>query len=141
MLELKDTAGQGLTQSQDGTASEIGELHQLAHFLAHLIVILHGTSFAQGNLHIGILHLAIGHYGTVAIDFKVSLIGIHNHVIVLVRTINLGNHAAEAFLQHAHQSGSVNVLSLLELCERVNEIYCLICLCCHYILILFLSSI
>ena len=100
VVELKDFRSQRLAQVEDGAASELGEVDVLTHFLTHLIVGLNLQSLRQRNLLVLILHLIIVDDDAVAVNLEVALVGVYNHVEVLVRAEQLGQHVAEALLQH-----------------------------------------
>ena len=135
---------QCLTQVQDSTASELGKVHALRHFLAHLVVVLNLLGVRQRNLLVLVLHFTVGHDHTVAINLKIALVRVHNDVEVLVRTENLGDNVAEALLQNAHQRGAVDVLVLCKILEGVEHANALFFLNCHFLyflLLLFLSEV
>ena len=133
MLQFQYLAGQSLTQIEDGTAAKLREVHLLAHVLPHLVVGFDLLRVLQRYLFIFVFHLSIGHNHAVAVDFEVSLVGVHNHVEVLVAAEDLGKHIAETFLQHAHQRSTVDILGLLELLEGIDhtDLFFFIFLCCH----------
>ena len=137
VLELQDFAGQGLTERQDGAAAELGEINGFAHFLADFVIGIDFAGCRQGDFLVRVSHIVIGNDFAVAIDFKVALVRVNNHVEVFVRTKDFGNHAAKAFFEHTDHCGAVYILRLLELGEGVNETQCLLFFLCH---ILFLFS-
>ena len=129
MLQLQNLAGQRLAQGQDGAAAELGKVHILAHLFAHLIILVNLACLRKGNLPVVILHLPVGHDRTVAVNFKIALVRIHDHVVVVVRAEELGDDATETLLQHAHQRGAVDVLRLFKLCKCINQTdgFCFLC--------------
>ena len=131
MLQLKNLRGQCLTKVQDGTASKLREVNTLRHLLVYLVVGFDLLGIAQRNLLVLILHLTVGDDDAVTVNLKVTLVGVHNHVEVLVRAENLRQHVAEAFFQHAHQSGAIDVLHLFELSEGIDHTLGFFFLCCH----------
>ena len=100
MLQLQNLAGQCLAQGQDGAAAELGKVHILAHLFAHFIILVNLACLRKGNLPVVILHLPVGHDRTVAVDFKVALVRIHDHVVVVVRAEELGDDAPEDYIVH-----------------------------------------
>ena len=121
MLQFQNLRGKGLTQIQDSTTAELLEVHLLTHLLTNLIVWLNFLCLAQGDFLILILHLTIGNHHTVTVNLKVPLVGVHNHIKVLIRTKHFGNHVTEAFFQHAYQCSTVDVLRLLEFLKGLNH--------------------
>ena len=133
MLKLQNLRGQCLTEVQDGTAAELSKLHFLTHFLANLIVGLDFLCISQGYLLVLVLHITIGHHDTVTVNLEVALVWVHNHIEVLVRAKQLSDNIAEAFLQHAHQCCTVNVLGLFKFLKGLDHRGAFhIFLSCHY---------
>ena len=123
VLQFHDAAGQCLPELQDGAASELRHIYALAHFLAFLVVVLYLPCLAQRDFLVLVGYLAVRHDDAVVVDFKVTLVGIDDDVVVLVGTVHLGDDAAEAFLQDADQRGAVDVVLLLEVGENLNHVY------------------
>ena len=121
MFKFQNLRSQGLTKSQDGTTAKLIEIHVLAHILTNLIVSLDLTSLSQSDFLIFIFHLAISNNDTIAVNFKVTFIRINNHIEVFITTKNLSKHIAETFLQHAHQSCTVDILGFFELAKCINH--------------------
>ena len=133
VLQLQYLGRQGLAEGKDGAAAKLGKVHALRNVLAHLVVGLNLAGVGQADFLILVLHLTVVNDHAVAIDFEVALVGVDNHVEVLIAAVNLGQHVAEALFKHAHQCGAVYVLSILKLLEGINHTDChLVCfLCCH----------
>ena len=132
VFQFQNLGGQGLPKGKDGSASELLEVDHFAYFLAHLVVVFYLLGVGQAYLLVLVGHLAVFHDGAVAVDFQVALVGVHDDVEVLITAEYLGNHAAEALFEHAHERGAVNVLGFLELFERFDHIRNQIgFLCCH----------
>ena len=76
---------------------------------------------------------AVGNDGTVAVYLEVALVGVHDDVEVLVAAEDLRDDVAEAFLEHAHESRSVDILRFLEFFEGIEHAYCFFFFlqCCH----------
>ena len=72
-------------------------------------------------MHVGVGDGAVFDDGAVAVDLEVALVGVDDDVVVLVASLCLGDDAAEALFEHAHQGGAVDVLGFLELCKGVDE--------------------
>ena len=121
MLQFEDLRSQSLTQVQDGATTKLLEVHLLTHLLTNLVVGLDLLCLAQSDLLVLILHLTIGYNHTVTVNLKVSLVGVHDHIEVLVRAKHLGDNVAETLFQHAYQCGTVNVLRLLEFLKGLNH--------------------
>ena len=121
VLKLQNLRSQSLTQVEDGTAAELLEVNLLRHFLTHLVVGLNLLGLTQFNLLVLIYHHTVRHNHTVTVNLKVSLVGVNDHVKILVRTKELGNNVAEAFFQHANQSGTIDVFGLLKFLEGLNH--------------------
>ena len=131
MLQIQNLAGHRLAQRQNRTASEVGEIHLLRNLLAQLIVLVNLTGLTERNLSIRILHLTVGHHRAVAVNLKVTLVRVHNHVEILVRAECLLQHTAERVLKHTHQRRAVNVLGLLKVLEGVNKVHLFNVFLCH----------
>ena len=133
VLQFQYLRCQRLTQCKDGTTTELGEIDTLRHLLTHFVVGLYLERILKADLLVFILHLTIGYYRTVAIDFKVALVGVHDDIKVLVTAINLGEYITKTLFQHADQCGAVDILRLLELFKGVNHTDWLFrCFsCCH----------
>ena len=121
VLQLQNLRGQGLAKVQNGAAAELLEVHLLRHLFAHLIVGLYLLSLAQGYLLVLVCHLTVLNDDTITVNLKVTLVGVHNHVEVLVRTEHLGYHIAEALFEHTHQCGAVNVLGFFKFLKGLNH--------------------
>ena len=134
VLQLQHLAGQCLTQREDGTATELSEVDRLGHFLADLVVGLNLARVGEADLLVLVSHLTVGDYHTVAVNFKVTLVGVDDDVKVLVAAVDLCQHVAEAFLQHAHERGAVDVLGIFKLPEGVDHRHLLVVfLSCYHI--------
>ena len=133
--QFEHLRSQRLTEVQDSTAAKLRKVHALRYFLAYLVVGFNLLSIAQGNLLVLIFHLTVGHDHTVTVNLKVALVRVYNHVEVLVRTKNLGDHVAETLFQHAHQSSTVNVLVCSKILEGVEHANALFFLNCHFLYI------
>ena len=121
MLQLEDLRSQRLAQVQDGTTAKLGKIHFLRHLLAYFVVGLNLLSLTQLDLLILILHLTIGYHHAVTVNLKVTLVGVHNHVKILVGTKHLGDDIAEAFFQHTHQCGTIDILRLFKIVKGLNH--------------------
>ena len=132
MLEFEDFAGQRLAQRQNGAAAEVGKLNRFAHVFALFVVGVDFARLAQGDFLVLVGHLAVGHDHAVAIDFAVALVGVDDDIEVLVRTEQLGDHAAETLFEHAHHRGAVDVLGLFEFGKSFNQADALVLFSCHW---------
>ena len=121
VLKFEDLRSQCLAQVQDSTAAELLEVHLLRNLLTHLVVGLNLLSLGEGNLLVLIHHLIVGYHHTVTVNFKVTLVRVHDHVKVLVRAIDFGNDVTEALLEHTHQRGAVDVLVLFKFLKGLNH--------------------
>ena len=121
MFQLQYFAGQRLSECEDGASSEIGEVNFLCHVLSHFVVGSNFLRFAECDLLVGVSHLVVVDNGSVAVDFAVALFGIYDYVEVFVRAKELGNHASEAFFEHPHHGGDINVLVFLKLRKGFDE--------------------
>ena len=108
LLQVENLAGECLTQVEDGAAAKLGEIDDASHFFAHLTFRVDLASLGQPYLLVGIFNSAIFHHFEVLIDFAVALVGVYNHVEIVVATKHLCNHAAERFLKHVDDSGLVD---------------------------------
>ena len=84
MLEVENLACHSLTQSQDGTASEVVEVYFLRNFLTEFVVLVNLLCLAECDFRVRVLHLTIGNDGTVTIDFEVTFVGIDDDIEILV---------------------------------------------------------
>ena len=135
MLQLQDLGGKSLTQVQNGTTTKLLEVDFLRDFLTNLIVGLNLLCLCQRDFLVLVLHLTISNHDTVAVNLKVTLVGVHNHVEVLIRAKNLGYHITETLLKYTNQCGTINVLGLLKLLKGLYHRGALhFFLCNHYIL-------
>ena len=121
VLQFQNLRGQGLAQVQDGTATELLEVYFLRNLLAYLVVGFYLLCLCQADFLVLVLYLTVSHHNTVAVNLEVTLVGVYNHVVVLVRTEHLGNDVAEAFFQHAHQCGTINVLCFFKFLKGLNH--------------------
>ena len=121
MLQFQNLRSQCLAQVQDGAATELLEVHLLRHLFAHLVVRLYLLGLAQFNLLVLILHLTVRHHHAVTVNLKVTLVGVHDHVEVLIRAVDFRNHVSETLLKHTHQCRTVNVLGLFEFLKGLNH--------------------
>ncbi len=134
VLELQHLAGQCLTQRENGTAAELGEVDRLRHFLTHLVVGLYLACVGETDLFVFVSHLAVSDNHTVAVNLKVTFVGVDDDIKVFVAAVDLCQHVAEAFLQHAHERGTVDVLGILKLPEGVDHRHLLVVfLSCYHI--------
>ena len=118
VLQVEDFALECLAQIEDGAAAELVEEYFLGVLLAHFrIGVVVGAGVGQGYFEVGVLHFAVGHYREVLENLHVALVGVQNHVQVLVGAEHFGEHVAEGFLQHAYHRGLVDVFQFLELGE------------------------
>ena len=134
MLQLQDLRCQSLTKGKDSTTTKLIEVHLFTHILAYLIVWFYLASLSQSDFLVLVLDFAISHNHTVTIDLEVTLVRVHNDIKVLIATKNLGKHITEAFLQHAHQSSTVDILGFLKLAECINHTRCYFLLFLSHIL-------
>ena len=134
VLQLHDSAGKGLSELKDGTASELGHVDELADFFANLVVLVNLLCFTQRDFLVLVVHFAIGNNHTIVVDLEVALVGIDDDVVVLVCAMHLGNDVAEAFFQHAYQSGTVDVVLFFKVGEHFYHVDWFSCLCflCHF---------
>ena len=141
MVQFENLGGQGLAQVQDGTAAELGEVYGLAHLFAHLIVGLNLLGVGQRDFLVLVLYLAIFHHHTVAVNLKVSLVGVYNHVEVLVAAKHFCQYVAETLFQNAHECRAVDVLCLFELLKGLKHAgTCRCFLCCHFLFLVYLNA-
>ncbi len=131
MLQFEYLGCESLTQVEDGTTAEFAEVHLLAHFLAYLVVGLYLLCILQRDFLVLVLHLAIGYNDAVTVYLEVTLVGVDDHVKILVTAEYLGDHVTETLLQNTHQCGAVDVLGLLELLEGLNHARTLLYFLCH----------
>ena len=123
LLKVQNLACKGLAKVQNGAASKLGKVNLAGVLLAYLTVgVIIVTSIGQTNLLVGILHLTIGNNLEILVDLAVALIGVHNHVEILVTAKHLGNHAAKRLLQDTNHSGLVDILQLFKLRKLVGHI-------------------
>ena len=122
VFQFQNLRSQRLAQVQDSTAAKLGKFDRLRHILAHLIVMFNLLRLAQRDFLVLVLHLAICHNNTVAINLKVALVGIHDNIEVLVTTEDLGNYVTETLLQHAHKCSAVDILRILEFLHGLNHV-------------------
>src|SRR5574344_102765 len=131
MLQLEYLRSQCLAQIEDGTTTKLAEVNLLAHLLTYLIVGLDLLCILKRNLLVLILHLTVGNNDAVAVYLEVALVGIDDHVKILVTAEYLGDHVAETLLKDTHQCGTVDVLGLLELLEGLYHAWTLLFFLCH----------
>ncbi len=123
LLQVEYLALEGLAQVEDGAAAEFLEEDFLGVLLAHLGVgVVVGAGVAEGDLEVGVGHLAVGHYGEVLENLHVALVGVENDVEVLVGAEHFGQHVAERLLQHTDHRGLVDVFQFLELGELLYHV-------------------
>ncbi len=122
LLQIEDARREILTQRQHRAAAERRELDLIGILVAHLVGRIDGLHLRDGDLRVGILHLAVGHHRAVAPDFEVALFGVDNHVEVFIRLVLLLQGVAENVLQHADHRALVDVFQLLEFSEVADQI-------------------
>ena len=122
-LQVKYLGLESLAQVEDGTASEVGENDLLGVLFADFCFgVVVGPCVAQRDLQVGVGHFSVGHHFQVLEYLHVALVGVHDHVEVLVRAEHFGQHVAEGFFQHANHRGFVDVFVFLELIEPLNHV-------------------
>ena len=92
LLEVENTASQGLTKVKDHTTTESRKIHFIGYLLANLCLIIQSQCFCDTNLCILISYIIILHYKAVTIDLQVTFIWVDNHIVVRCCTIHFGNH-------------------------------------------------
>ena len=122
-LQVADLGLQCLAQCEDGAAAEVGKDDLLGVLLAdlHLGVVV-GAGVGERDLQVGILHLAVGHHFEILENLHVALVGVHDHVEILVGTEHIRKHLAERLLKHAYHGGFVDIFQFLKRSELVHQI-------------------
>ena len=121
VFELKYLAGQRLSEGEDGAAAEILKFDVFAAVFSHFEVGFDAAGFAQRDLFVGIFHLIVSHDFAAAGDFEVTFVGIHHDGEIFVRAEDFGDDAAEAFFEHAEQSGVIDIFGLVEVSEGLQQ--------------------
>ena len=122
LLQVQDLRCQRLTQVQNHTATKHAEIHAVSYLLTYFSLIIQLQRIAQSDLRILVGYVVILHHQTVTVHLQVTFVRVDNHVVVCVRTVHLGDNAAERLLKHVDQCLLVNVLELLEVLENLNQI-------------------
>ena len=121
VFEFEDFACQGLAESEDGASSEVCEIDFLSDLFSFFVVRVNLLCFAECNFFVRVGQFFVGDHHSVAIDFAVSLVGVHDDVKVLVRAEDFCNDVAETFFENAHKRGVVNVFVLLKFGKSLNQ--------------------
>ncbi len=84
--------------------------------------VLVGARIRKAYLQIRVGHFAVRHNLQILENLHVALVGVHNHIEVLVCAEHLGKHIAKRFLEHTYHCGLVDVLKLFELGKPLHHI-------------------
>ena len=107
-------------------------------FLANLgLGVVVGAGVAERYLQVGVLDGAVGYHGEILENLHVALVGIENHIEILVGAKHLGEHVAERFFKHIDHRCLVDVLEFLELGELLDHIRSFLFLCHEYMSLFF----
>ena len=121
-FEVEDARCEVLAQRQHGPAAERFEPHLIGVLVADLVGGVDGLHLRHGDLHLRILDRTVFHHDAVAPDFEVALLGVDDHVEVVVRLVLFLECVAEDVLQYADHRALVDVFQLFELCKRADKI-------------------
>ncbi len=84
VFEFKNLAGERLTESQDGTTAEVGEVDFLADVLTHFIGGIDGARVGKAYLLVVVFNSFVFYDHAVAVYFAVALIGVDDNVEIFV---------------------------------------------------------
>ncbi len=133
LLQVEDTALECLAQVEDSAAAELLEYDFAGMLLANLCLgVVVGTRVGQRYLQVGVLHLSIGHDFEILENLHVALVGVENHVEVLVGAEHFCQHVSERLFEHANHCGLVDVLKFFELGKLFDHIGSFLFLCHCY---------
>ena len=110
VFELKDLAGQGLAEGQDGAAAEIFKFDVLAAVFAHFKVGFDAAGFRERDLFVGIFHFVVGNDLAAARDLEVAFVGIDHDGEIFVRAEDFGDDAAV-----------IDIFGLVEVSEGLQQ--------------------
>ena len=114
-LQFQNLRCESLPQVQYHAAAERRELHFVGYLFAHFGLVVYLACVADAYLCFRIGHIVVVHHKAVAVNLKVSLVGVDDDIVVGVRAVHLGYHIAERVLKDVHESLTVDVLEFLEL--------------------------
>ena len=124
LFQFQDLGSQCLAKIQDSTTTELSENHLIGYFFTYFVRRINLTCFRQRNLSVIVFQLLIFHHHTVTIDFKIPLVRVYNHVVILIGAKHFRNHTTERFFEHTHHGSAVNVLSILKFRKCINQTDC-----------------
>ena len=122
-LKFKNTRSQSLTKIENGTTTKAQKLHFINHLFSHFIVFIYLLSCTKCNLHTFIFQFIILYDCACTKNFAVASLRVDNHVIVLISSIHLSNHATERIFQDSNQCRTINRLQIFEFRKGLNKIY------------------
>ena len=114
LRQFHQARNERLTRRHDGAPPEVDEVQLFVALFADFVVFVDAEGFADADLFQFVGHLAVGNDGADAPEFQVALLGVHDDVEVLVRTVFFPNQGAENVLEDAHHRRTVHILDVLE---------------------------
>ena len=120
-FQFQNFGSQCLAQVQDSTAAKLRKVHFIRHFLSHFIRSVNLPGFAQRNLQVRIFKVFICHNFTITPYFEVTLVRVHNYVVILIGTEHLCNHTAKRLFEYAYHSGSINILQFFKFRKGIYQ--------------------
>ena len=120
-FQFQDLGSQSLAQVQDSTTAKLRKVHFVRHFLSHFIRSINFLGFAQRNLQVRIFKVFICHYFAITPYFEVTLIRVHDYVVILISTEHLCNHTAKRLFEYAYHSGSINILQFFKFRKGIYQ--------------------
>ena len=108
---------------KDVAATEVRDLHLLAHLLAHLEVGLDLLGLGQLDLQVVVLAHAVLDDDAVQPDLQVALVRVDDDVHLGLFPEAAFHDTTEDILQDAHHGDAVDVLDVLEFAEGLDEVH------------------